>query len=233
MESGELEPRSLAAQVLLRSVVYAEDAAQSGQPLGDWDALESSGSIATTLETTFERFEHWKLSWNNKSSKSKFSKNFFIVQLRARQIITFLQAHKLARQIFKEEFSQVGRSCLTSAEETVLDESSLEVDQAKEALADLPKEDLAVAESLLLCSILLNKSANYFNKLAHRGLMSPREAGEFLEHIEENLKTVRHTSEIDRTKELSTTAKRTRMSQVDPQTLGLDPELTKGLLSGS
>jgi len=102
----------------------------------------------------------------------------------------------------------------------------MEVQLAEGALEELLEEDVAMVKSLLLCHIVLNKAADYFKKLASQGLMSGKEAGEFLEHIEDEISHILSTKEMDHSAELSNTIKQARLSQVP-----MDPELMQGLLS--
>jgi len=104
--------------------------------------------------------------------------------------------------------------------------SKMEVEVAEAALEELLEEDVAMVKSLLLCHIVLNKSADYFKKLASQGLMSGKEAGEFLEHIEDEISQILSIKEVDHSAELSNTTKVARLSMV-----AMDPELMQRLSS--
>lgn len=216
--SGELYSRGNLINNIFDSLAIAEDAAEAGEPLSDWDAMD------VFFDSHRKQMENFLVKAI--AGVINFDLDFYLVHFRVRQILAFVHAHGMARKIFKEEFNQAGKDCLTEAEKIVLDESDMEVQLAEGAMEELLEEDVAMVKSLLLCHIVLNKSADYFKKLADEGLMSGKEASEFLEHIEDEISHILKTKEVDHSAELSDTTKVARLSQIS-----MDPELMQGLLS--
>ena len=150
------------------------------------------------------------------------------VHLKVRQALAFLQAHNWARTIFKEEFTSIGKDNLTSAEKVVLDEAKGQCDLAENSLRILDANDVKVVKSHYVCQVLLYKSAFYYAKLNKRGLMTEREAGEFLEAIEEELYECHECREVVHENELTETHKLYRLSSIPKmmlQDLNLDKEV--------
>ena len=82
----------------------------------------ASDSLARPAETILRRLFRFKKN----ARRGKFSigsdLDFFIVQMKVLQCLSFIHAHQRARQVFKEEFSKAGNEILTPAEKIVLDE---------------------------------------------------------------------------------------------------------------
>ena len=83
----------------------------------------ASDSLARPAETILRRLFRFKKN----ARRGKFSigsdLDFFIVQMKVLQCLSFIHAHQRARQVFKEEFSKAGNeNVLTPAEKIVLDE---------------------------------------------------------------------------------------------------------------
>ena len=117
IEHGLLEQRGLIVHALDESLEFAEDAAAKGQPLQDWNALEvASDSYAIPLEWTLLRL--FRLLF--KFKRSKLDLDYFTISYQVRQVIVFVHAHNLAREVFKKEFSK--GAVLTECEKCVLDE---------------------------------------------------------------------------------------------------------------
>ena len=103
---------------------------------------------------------------------------------------------------------------LTLAEKTVIDESKLQVAKADAAINAFDAEDVSAVKSQYVCQILLYKSANYFERLALNGLMTEREAGEFLGQFDRELRNLRLSSEL-----------KTQIRQLSGRKIAPEPEL--------
>lgn len=112
------------------------------------------------------------------------------------------------------QFTSVSEQCLSSAEKIVLDESAAQVRLADKALLALDKEDVKMIKSHYACHILLNRSAHYFSKLSKYGLMSDREAGEFIEEIEEEIHSLAACREFAHQDEMTDGSKMNRLSRI-------------------
>ncbi|KAL7539494.1 hypothetical protein ACHAXR_011486, partial [Thalassiosira sp. AJA248-18] len=222
IEHGEIEVRGFIVYSLIQSIEYAEDAASRGLPLSDWNALQvASDSLARPAESIMRRLFNLKERIRHRKYLD-FDLDFFVVQLRVRQILAFIHAHERARRVFKEEFSKAGEDSLTAAEKIVLDESDAQVEMAEQALSTLDDDDVAIVKSHYVCQILLNRAAYYFKKLKKHGLMTEREAGEHLEEIEENIQHILECRETTHTDEMTTDRKTRRLSALDPELVALN-----------
>ena len=196
VERGELKARGIIDQSLFQSLNYAEDAALQGLPLSDWNALEvvscgwalPAGRIMRKIFNLKERIKRRHVNLNL---------DFFVVSLKAHQILAFIGAHEWARKTFEREFSKAGEGQLTAVEKIVLEESDNQVTFANEALGKLESVDVKMVTSQYACQILLNRAAHYLTKLKNYGLMTEKEASEFLDAIHENICDLWKYREID------------------------------------
>ena len=118
----------------------------------------------------------------------------------------------MARTVFKREFTKDGGH-LTAAEKVVMDESDKQVELASEALDELDDKDVAIIKSHYACQILLNRAAQYFKTLRGQGLVTDREAGEYLEEIEKDIHNLLESGrEAVHPDVLSSTQKKARMT---------------------
>jgi hypothetical protein len=114
------------------------------------------------------------------------------------QALSFIKAHSNAVEKFKAEFSSVSTNSLTLAEKTVIDESREQVSKADSAIAAFDAEDVQSVKSQYVCQILLHKGANYFETLSANGLMTDREASEFLSKFDLELRELRLKAELNK-----------------------------------
>jgi len=112
--SGELFDRGYLVNNIFDSLAIAEDAAEAGEPLCDWDAMDVLFDSRRKLTENF--------LVKAVARVVKYDLDFYLVHFRVRQILAFVHAHQAARKIFKEEFSQAGKDSLTEAEKIILDE---------------------------------------------------------------------------------------------------------------
>lgn len=101
----------------------------------------------------------------------------------------------------------------------MLDEIDGQVELADQALSKLDANEVAMVKSHYACQILLNRAAYYNKKLKKHGLMTEREAGGFVEEIEENLYDLLECQETEHTDEMSTDHKMHRISNCSPELL--------------
>ncbi|KAL7536985.1 hypothetical protein ACHAWF_005623 [Thalassiosira exigua] len=220
IDLGEIPPRGFMIYSLKQSLDYAWDSASKGEPLSDWEYLEvASRGFSKQFESMMRRWSKLKHDLKRKRFRTIFDVDFFVVQMKVQRLLAFIQAHTLARKIFKEEFSKTGDGSLTAVEKVVLDESDKQVEHAKNALNELDESDVKLVSSHYACLILLNRAANYFKKLQKHGLMSPKEAGEFLEDIEEAIYDVHECHKVVHKGEVSQHHKEARLSEVTPSML--------------
>lgn len=220
IEHGEIKGSGFVFYTLRQSLDYAEDAAARGLPISDWNALEvASNSWARPAESIIRRIFNLKQRISRKKYRIDFDLDFFLINTRVRQILAFTHAHNWARKVFKREFSKAGEDSLTPAEKIVMDESDEQVELASEALCQLNETEVAMVKSHYACQILLNRSAYYFQKLQKQGLMTEREAGKFLEEIEENIYDLFECREKEHTDEMSSGQKIGRLSSIPKEIL--------------
>ena len=129
-------------------------------------------------------------------SRESGDQDFHVIRTHVLQALSFIKAHLSAQDIFRAEFASVDGNSLALAEKAVLDESKEQVSRAEAVLNAYDAEDVNAIKSQYLCQILLYKCADYFRTLAQNGLMSEREAGEFLEMYDRELRQLRNSSEM-------------------------------------
>ncbi|KAL3769325.1 hypothetical protein ACHAWO_007524 [Cyclotella atomus] len=214
IEHGELESRGFIAHSLFHSLDVEEDRAVRGLSMNDWEALQVvSSSLARPAEYARKRaFEIKDRLLGGKAMP--WGMEFFLVSMQVRQALAFTQAHKRAAKIFRQEFTCTSKQSLSSAEKIVLDESAAQVRLADKAIQGLDKEDVKMIKSHYACHILLSRSAHYFSKLSQYGLMSQREAGEFIEEIEEEIHSLIACKEFAHEDEITTETKMHRLSRI-------------------
>lgn len=229
VDHGELEGRGFIVHTLAQSLEYVQDAASKGLPLEDWNALEvASDSWARPAESMMRKLFHLKQLVKRKKYRTALDLDFFLINMRVKQILAFTQAHKYARNVFKQEFSKGSDGELTAAEKIVMDECDAQVELAVETLSTFVESDVAMIKSHYVCQILLNRAAYYFKKLIKRGLMTEREAGEFLEEIEESIYGLSECRKAEHTDEMSDAHKMDRLSSIPDEMLkvmGVETEL--------
>ena len=78
----------------------------------------------------------------------------------------------------------------------VIDESRIQVSKAYGAINAFDEEDVKAVKSQYVCQIFLHKAASYFRTLASNGLMTEREANEFLDKYDLELRNLRISAEL-------------------------------------
>jgi hypothetical protein len=98
--------------------------------------------------------------------------------------MAFLEAHRHSQEVFKKEF--VGSiENLTEAEATVLQESDRVCKIATVLLDSFPLRNVDEIVSHQFCVILLKVGVRHFKDLADSGLLTPKEAEEFVKDFQD------------------------------------------------
>jgi hypothetical protein len=192
LSAGELDSRGIIPLSLLRSLDIANEGAAEGRPLNDWAAAETGGS---RLVKEGDRALH-AYRVGGLCNRRKGDEDFHTIRQRVLLAFSFIKAHLSAQEKFKVEFASVYANSLTLAEKTVLDESREQVSRADSAVAAFDSEDVQSVKNQYICQILLHKAANHFENLSANGLMTDREAGEFLGKYDLELRELRTRAEL-------------------------------------
>lgn len=99
----------------------------------------------------------------------------------------------MAREKFLEEFCQDTE--LTAAEKIVLNECDSQLNMAQFELDAIDKDQVSLIKTNYLAQILLNKGASCIKEMQADGLMTEKEAGEFLEEVAEYLRRLEGNTE--------------------------------------
>ena len=193
LSAGELDSRGSIPLSLIRSLDIADEAAAKGLPLNDWAAAQSFGSVFKKGDRILHAYRVGGLF-----NRRKGDEDFHIIRQSVLQALSFIKAHSNAVEKFKAEFSSVSTNSLTLAEKTVIDESREQVSKADSAIAAFDAEDVQSVKSQYVCQILLHKGANYFETLSANGLMTDREASEFLSKFDLELRELRLKAELNK-----------------------------------
>eukprot|EP00804_Cyclotella_cryptica_P028004 CCRYP_003873-RA/>CCRYP_003873-RA protein AED:0.08 eAED:0.08 QI:1873/1/0.87/1/0.85/0.75/8/36/800 len=185
---GELDSRGGTPFSLLQSLQLANESATKGSSLQDWDASQSIGKWTRKLDKLLHTYRVGGIASGDE--------DFHAIRTQVLQALSFIKAHTYAQETFKAEFASVDGNSLTLSEKAVLDESREQVSRAEAVLNAFDAEDVNAIKSQYVCQILLYKCADYFRMLAHNGLMSEREVGEFLEKYDKELRQLRSSSEL-------------------------------------
>lgn len=191
IENGEVESRGFLPYSLFESLDYAQDKAARGQPLADWDDLcVASNSIASQVPMVLLRVKHLVTSRAITLDDFYVELEHFEMLFVVEQLLAFIKAHKMAEKTFKEfsEGQGDGKGECTRAENIVLEESFDQVLRAEQTLDEYDEKEVQQIKSHYACRIILNKAAAFYEKLARQGLMTEREAGEFIEETETNIR---------------------------------------------
>lgn len=140
--------------------------------------------------------------------------------MKVNSLLCFIRAHDIAKSKFSTYCAEVqadkkSKSGPNSiAQQAVIEEVDAQIKLADDALKELDQDDVTQITSHYACQVLLNKSAFFFQTLAKQGLMTEKEASEFMDEIEDD---VIDTSECQKAKhdgELTDSVKRGIMLQL-------------------
>jgi len=188
LDVSELDSRGFIPYSLLQSLEVAKSAASNGLPLCDWAASQA-------VSDSFTRRGD-KLLHAYRVGRNGGDHDFHVIRTQVLQALSFIQAHRASQKTFKAEFASVNSNSLTLAAKAVLDESKDQVAKAESAINNFDVDDVSAIKSQYVCQILLYKSAHYFENLARRGLMTEKEATEYLYQYDLELRKLRLQSEL-------------------------------------
>ncbi len=212
IEHGEVVSRGFMPYSLFKSLDIASDAASRGFPLNDWDAVMAitkgwAHPAARKVHSILYNF----MRTLSRRTGVNYDSDYIETVVQIIQALAFIKTHEDAQKFFMEEFSSSEEESLTTVERRVLDESAVQIEKAKGTLKSLDFDDVLMIKSLYACQILLNRSARYFEKLNKRGLVSDKEAGEFLEEVESYINSTLEPHEDIRYGRMSSDTKAIRL----------------------
>lgn len=175
---------------LLQSLELANELVMKGHSLDDWNEVETISIITRKCDNFLHKY---RVGLFNQESRDE---DFHVIRTHVLQALSFIKAHLSAQETFRTEFASINGNHLTLSEKVVLDESKDQVSKAEALIMAFDAEDVNAIKSQYVCQILLYKAADYFRKLARSGLMSDREAGEFLDAYDKELRQLRSSSEL-------------------------------------
>jgi NhaP-type Na+/H+ or K+/H+ antiporter len=185
--SGELESQQFLTVALLDSLDCAEDDANQGKPLNDFQYLlqvnKATSKILAFADASCVRLANRSLP-KHKQVHPKWRMETYIVE----QAMAFVDGHKRAQSFFQEQLGDIDRD-LSEAGKIVLAESQSEIDMA-DLNGNLDNAIVQVVVSKKFCKILLNKGIRFIDKLVQHGLLKESEAEEMVESIEHLLAAV-------------------------------------------
>lgn len=178
VECGELAERGFLVHILNQSLDFAAVDVSKGLPLDDFshmDIVQGQFPMVQTLTNFCLRFL---------GKKANQTVQYMNLRRDVERYMAFLEAHRHSQEVFKNEF--VGSiENLTEAEATVLKESDVVCARATALLESIPSHTVDEIVSHQFCCILLNMGVRHFNNLAESGLLTPKEAEEFLKKIQD------------------------------------------------
>mmetsp|Transcript_28882 Transcript_28882/g.65754 ORF Transcript_28882/g.65754 Transcript_28882/m.65754 type:complete len:1017 (+) Transcript_28882:196-3246(+) len=198
---GELQARTFVSLTLGEALEFSMGAAAKGLPLSTWNAVKVASD--SWVRPT-QALVHWLSHTRTRRRLEREQKtrghvdrrencDNYIVQTRVKQILIFIEAHNMAREKFLEEFCQDTE--LTAAEKIVLNECDSQLNMAQFELDAIDKDQVSLIKTNYLAQILLNKGASCIKKMQADGLMTEKEAGEFLEEVAEYLRRLEGNTE--------------------------------------
>lgn len=189
---GELDTRGGTPFSLLQSLQLANESVMKGNSLDDWNEAEALGKWTRRCDRLLHKYRVGGIFKRHSGDE-----DFHIMRTHVLQALSFIKAHLQAQETFRTEFANIdGNNSLSLAEKAVLDESKEQVSRAEAVLNAFDEEDVNAIKSQYVCQILLYKCADYFRTLAHSGLLSEREAGDFLGKYDTELRQLRNSSEM-------------------------------------
>ena len=189
LEDGELDGRNgFVAYSLLQSIDFASSDVDKGKSLDDWKAAHVVDKFFSNTWTKFGSNAFQSIA-NKKYCCVKYSKNrvgddrahsldYKLLKIKVLRAISFIEAHRRARNLFTEQLSD--SSVVDANEQTVLDESNAESNEAQKELDSVDSNDLLIIKSHYFCSVLLNKMAKYAETLLDKGILEQKEATAYL-----------------------------------------------------
>jgi hypothetical protein len=178
VEEGELADQEFLSQALNQSLDFAVSEVGKGLPLDDWrhtDLVKHRYPLVLRMakwapsillgERTQQQLERQEMKYD------------------VDRCVSYLEAHRRSREAFKTEFV-LDCADMTDAETTVLRESDAACACAVGLLESFPTRSVEAMVSHRFCSILLNSVVHHFEDLARSGLLSAKEAEDFVGEIQ-------------------------------------------------
>lgn len=175
---GELADREFLSQALNQSLDFAVSEVGRGLPLDDWrhtDLVKHRYPLVLRMAKWVPPFALGERAQQQlERQEMKYDVD---------RCVSYLEAHRRSREVFKTEFVlDVDR--MTDAETAVLKESEAACAHAVALLESFPARSVEAMVSHRFCSILLNSVVHHFEELARSGLLSAKEAEDFVGEIQ-------------------------------------------------
>ncbi|KAI2501690.1 sodium/hydrogen exchanger family-like protein [Fragilaria crotonensis] len=179
VEMGELADRDFLVKALNHSLEFAREDICRGLALDDWSHTDLVKYRYSLFQRASKHISRFVLG-----EKIKHNLERHEMQYEVDRCVAFLECHRRSREVFKSEFLFDVEN-MTEAEATVLQESEATCSDAVALLESFPTRRVETIVTHRFCTILLNVVAQYFENLAKIGLLSSKEAEDFLELIQE------------------------------------------------
>jgi hypothetical protein len=178
VEQGELVDRDVLVHALNKSLDFASVDVCKGLPLDDWPHTRLARHQNPLLEGLTHKLWSRVLGGRVARELERLQMKYDVDRC-----VSFLEAHRRSREVFKNEFV-ADLDNMTEAEATVLRDSAATCAGAVEQLESYPPRSVETIVSHRFCTILLNVVVQHVEHLAKTGLLSSKEAEDFLGEIE-------------------------------------------------
>ncbi|GKZ01050.1 hypothetical protein MPSEU_001056700 [Mayamaea pseudoterrestris] len=186
VSEGELVQRLFLTVALERSLDLARDQVANGQPLSDWNFVNSIDSSLVKVDRTLKHsrcilscLERIRPGLREQWKQASF-------RLNIERAMAFMAAHRYAQDFLKRDAENVD-PCLSKAAKIVLQESEEEWLKAEMALNQRNPAFVERSVSHKFCSILLHSSIIYIGTLVGQGLLREQEAEHWVREVEKEL----------------------------------------------
>uniref|UniRef100_A0A7R9VRG7 Cation/H+ exchanger transmembrane domain-containing protein n=2 Tax=Pseudictyota dubia TaxID=2749911 RepID=A0A7R9VRG7_9STRA len=188
INKGFIDARANARLVLqlTSSVERAGDKVSQGKPISDWEA---SRRLPKGVRRTMVALRS-SLAFGNKEKQRSDLAEFMEVSAIVRHAVSFITAHKLAQETFKEEFAADRE--LSLVERLVLDESNAQISMAEDVLESNNPTDVVSIKTQFLCNIILNQTVHDVLGYLERGLLLKTEAEHIVRDLQNELAYIAH-----------------------------------------
>jgi hypothetical protein len=177
VEEGELADREFLSQALNQSLDFAVSDVGKGLPLNEWRHT----NLVTYRYPLLLRMAKWVPFALSERAQQQLDRQE--MKYDVDRCVSYLEAHRRSREVFKTEFV-LDCDNMTDAEATVLRESDAACAEAVALLESFPARSVEAMISHRFCSILLNSVVHHFEDLARSGLLSAKEAEDFVSEIQ-------------------------------------------------
>ena len=223
IDHGELDARdTFVTLILLDGLDFAATEVDEGEPLKDWEATESLSKK--------EADQLIRLIWNKhnhpfRKSKRSDTVEYQRLRINVHRALAFIHAHRLSLEYFEEHIASSSTADeFAESEQIVVEEVKKQIELAHKSIEGTNEDDMEIFESHSMCSILLNRTANYIETLLDAGVLEEKEANGFLEEIEEAIEKTHHCVEQIHPGHLSQNEKSEHLSLAENRISGASPE---------